>query len=149
MEKIEPEELIEDSIKTNLDLAEIDVPIFGVLQSCLDQDDTEDTYIYVKVDQTSQDLDFVGPNVPHTYSATIGVRMAQSDSRDGKDFVLTCRKVRAVVNLLLGDGCARLDNDGFSCDSVILESTATEFEGGENPINVKTYTLRITGRTEI
>lgn len=94
-------------------------------------------------------MDFTGYNVPHTYNATIGVRMSQSDSATGRDFVLVCRIVRNQIINLLGDGCERLSSDSFNCDSVVLDSTDTEFEGGENPTNVKTYSLKITGRTSI
>lgn len=87
--------------------------------------------------------------MPHTYTATIGVRIAQADSKSGSNFVKICRQIRQSIDLMLGDGCDRLSQGGFFCDSVTLESTATEFDGGDNPINIKSYTLRIVGRTTL
>lgn len=151
MENILPEseEIIERSITDKIVIDGYDIPVLGVLESCLEQTDTKDSYIYVKVDQSSQDLDYVGYHIPHTYTVTIGVRMSQADSFKGKDFVMVCRQVRSYINSFLGDGCESLSTDNFDCDSCMLESTSTEFEGGEDPTNVKTYNLKIVGRIKI
>lgn len=68
-----------------------DYPILGVMQSCIDGIDVHDSYVYIKVDQKSQDMDYVGYTVPHTYTVTIGVHVAQADSRSGYTYVTLCR----------------------------------------------------------
>ena len=105
-----------------------------------------DTFVSVVVDQQSQDLDFRGPRVPHTYRAQVTVRYSIADDPNAAKFRDECRRVRSVLTALTGDGCLDLGADGFACDEFMVDSTSTTFEGGENPCNVKSYTATLRGR---
>ena len=105
-----------------------------------------DTFVSVVVDQQSQDLDFRGPRVPHTYRAQVSVRYSMADDPSAAKFREECRRVRAVLLSLTGDDCANLRADGFACDEFMIDSTSTTFEGGDNPCNVKTYSATVKGR---
>ena len=105
-----------------------------------------DTFVSVVVDQQSQDMDFVGRRVPHTYRAQIAVRYSCADDENAAKFRDECRRVRSALVSLTGDNCTNLGADGFSCDAFVIDSTSTSFEGGENPCNVKTYSATLKGR---
>ena len=106
----------------------------------------DDSLVSVVVDQQSQDLDFRGPRVPHTYRAQVNVRYSMADDPNAAKFRDECRRVRAALLSLTGDDCANLGADGFACDEFMIDSTSTTFEGGDNPCNVKTYSATVKGR---
>ena len=106
----------------------------------------DDSLVSVVVDQQSQDLDFRGPRVPHTYRAQVSVRYSMADDPNAAKFRDECRRVRAALLSLTGDDCANLGADGFACDEFMVDSTSTTFEGGDNPCNVKTYSATVKGR---
>ena len=106
----------------------------------------DDSLVSVVVDQQSQDLDFRGPRVPHTYRAQVTVRYSIADDPNAAKFREECRRVRAAILSLTGDDCTNLRADGFACDEFMVDSTSTTFEGGENPCNVKSYTATLRGR---
>ena len=106
----------------------------------------DDSLVSVVVDQQSQDLDFRGPRVPHTYRAQVSIRYSMADDPNAAKFRDECRRVRAALLSLTGDDCANLGADGFACDEFMIDSTSTTFEGGDNPCNVKTYSATVKGR---
>ena len=106
----------------------------------------DDSIVSVVVDQQSQDLDFRGPRVPHTYRAQVSVRYSMADDPSAAKFREECRRVRAALLSLTGDDCANLGSDRFACDEFMIDSTSTTFEGGDNPCNVKTYSATVKGR---
>ena len=105
-----------------------------------------DSLVSVVVDQQSQDLDFRGNRVPHTYRAQVSVRYSMADDPNAAKFREECRRVRAALLSLTGDDCANLGADGFACDEFMIDSTSTTFEGGDNPCNIKTYSATVKGR---
>ena len=105
-----------------------------------------DSLVSVVIDQQSQDLDFRGPRVPHTYRAQVTVRYSIADDPSAAKFREECRRVRAALLSLTGDDCVDLGADGFACDEFMIDSTSTTFEGGDNPCNVKTYSATVKGR---
>ena len=144
----EPEERIEAAIIAIL-AAHCTVAVEGALTpsdegSVRTIDD--DSLVSVVVDQQSQDLDFRGPRVPHTYRAQVSVRYSMADDPNAAKFREECRRVRAALLSLTGDDCANLGADGFACDEFMIDSTSTTFEGGDNPCNVKTYSATVKGR---
>lgn len=144
----EPEERIEAAIVAIL-AAHCTVAIEGALTpsdegSVRTIDD--DSLVSVVVDQQSQDLDFRGPRVPHTYRAQVSIRYSMADDPNAAKFREECRRVRAALLSLTGDDCANLGADGFACDEFMIDSTSTTFEGGDNPCNVKTYSATVKGR---
>ena len=106
----------------------------------------DDSLVSVVVDQQSQDLDFRGNRVPHTYRAQVSIRYSMADDPNAAKFRDECRRVRAALLSLTGDDCANLGADGFACDEFMIDSTSTTFEGGDNPCNVKTYSATVKGR---
>lgn len=106
----------------------------------------DDSLVSVVVDQQSQDLDFRGNRVPHTYRAQVSIRYSMADDPNAAKFREECRRVRAALLSLTGDDCANLGADGFACDEFMIDSTSTTFEGGDNPCNVKTYSATVKGR---
>ena len=106
----------------------------------------DDSLVSVVVDQQSQDLDFRGHRVPHTYRAQVNVRYSMADDPNAAKFREECRRVRAALLSLTGDDCANLGAEGFACDEFMVDSTSTIFEGGDNPCNVKTYSATVKGR---
>lgn len=106
----------------------------------------DDSLVSVVVDQQSQDLDFRGPRVPHTYRAQVSVRYSMADDPNAAKFREECRRVRAALLSLTGDDCANLGAEGFACDEFMIDSTSTTFEGGDNPCNIKTYSATVKGR---
>ena len=144
----EPEERIEAAIVAIL-AAHCTVAIEGALTpsdegSVRTIDD--DSLVSVVVDQQSQDLDFRGPRVPHTYRAQVSVRYSMADDPNAAKFREECRRVRAAILSLTGDDCTNLRADGFACDEFMIDYTSTTFEGGDNPCNVKTYSATVKGR---
>ena len=144
----EPEERIEAALVAIL-AAHCTVAIEGALTpsdegSVRTIDD--DSLVSVVVDQQSQDLDFRGPRVPHTYRAQVSVRYSMAADPHAAKFREECRRVRAALLSLTGDDCANLGADGFACDEFMIDSTSTTFEGGDNPCNVKTYSATVKGR---
>ena len=106
----------------------------------------DDSLVSVVVDQQSQDLDFRGPRVPHTYRAQVSIRYSMADDPSAAKFREECRRVRAALLSITGDYCANLGADGFACDEFMIDSTSTTFEGGDNPCNIKTYSATVKGR---
>ena len=106
----------------------------------------DDSLVSVVVDQQSQDLDFRGNRVPHTYRAQVSIRYSMADDPSAAKFREECRRVRAALISLTGDDCANLGADGFACDEFMIDSTSTTFEGGDNPCNIKTYSATVKGR---
>ena len=106
----------------------------------------DDSLVSVVVDQQSQDLDFRGNRVPHTYRAQVSIRYSMADDPNAAKFREECRRVRAALLSLTGDDCANLGADGFACDEFMVDSTSTIFEGGDNPCNIKTYSATVKGR---
>ena len=144
----EPEERIEAALVAIL-AAHCTVAVEGALTpsdegSVRTIDD--DSLVSVVVDQQSQDLDFRGPRVPHTYRAQVSIRYSMADDPNAAKFRDECRRVRAALLSLTGDDCANLGADGFACDEFMIDSTSTTFEGGDNPCNVKTYSATVKGR---
>ena len=106
----------------------------------------DDSLVSVVVDQQSQDLDFRGNRVPHTYRAQVSIRYSMADDPNAAKFREECRRVRAALLSLTGDDCANLGAAGFACDEFMIDSTSTTFEGGDNPCNIKTYSATVKGR---
>ena len=106
----------------------------------------DDSLVSVVIDQQSQDLDFRGNRVPHTYRAQVSVRYSMADDPSAAKFREECRRVRAALLSLTGDDCANLGAEGFACDEFMIDSTSTTFEGGDNPCNIKTYSATVKGR---
>lgn len=145
----EPEELIEAAIVAVV-AAGCTTPVHGALTPCTPgkvKELTVDTFVSVEVDQTQQILDFVGMRMPLAFQARVAVHYALADDPTGELFRDECRLVRSSLNALLGDGCDGIDSDGFACDAFTIDSTATIFEGGDNPTMTKTYTATVRGRT--
>lgn len=143
----EPEERIEAALVAIL-AAHCKVAVEGALTPA-DEGSVrtiDDSLVSVVVDQASQDLDFRGPRVPHTYRAQVTVRYSIADDPNAAKFRDECRRVRSVLTAMTGDGCLDLGADGFACDEFMVDSTSTTFEGGENPCNVKSYTATLRGR---
>lgn len=144
----EPEERIEAAIVAIL-AAHCTVAVEGALTPS-DEGTARtidgDSLVSVVVDQASQDLDFRGPRVPHTYRAQVSIHYSMADDPSAAKFREECRRVRAALLSLTGDDCANLGADGFACDEFMIDSTSTTFEGGDNPCNVKTYSATVKGR---
>jgi len=144
----EPEELIEASLVSRLASA-CTIPVEGVLTPASAgsvKSLSADTFVGVKVDQSSQDGDYAY-RAPMTYSATATVHFALADDADGSSFRDECRAVRAALLALIGDRCSALNvSDAFVCDAFALDSTSTNFDGGESPVYTKSYTATIKGR---
>ena len=144
----EPEERIEAAIVALL-LRYCTVTVEGALTPSAEgtaRTIDGDSLVSVVVDQASQDLDFRGPRVPHTYRAQVTVRYSIADDPNAAKFREECRRVRAALLSLTGDDCANLGADGFACDEFMIDSTSTTFEGGDNPCNIKTYSATVKGR---
>ena len=146
---IEPEEVIEAKIVALLAAALTDVDVIGALSPVPEGEQklSPDTYVSVFADVASQDLDWIGPGVPCTYTVRVVVHYANADDRTGAGFRDSCRAVRAALVPLLGDGCAALDGDGFSCDAFTLGSTNTSQDfAADSGGMVKTYNATVNGR---
>ena len=144
----EPEERIEAAIVAIL-AAHCTVAVEGALTPA-DEGSVrtidDDSLVSVVVDQQSQDLDFRGNRVPHTYRAQVSIRYSMADDPNAAKFREECRRVRAALLSLTGDDCANLGAAGFACDEFMIDSTSTTFEGGDNPCNIKTYSATVKGR---
>lgn len=144
----EPEELLEAALVSRLAVVCTTI-VEGVLAPAYAgtvKGLSADTFVGVKVDQSSQDGDYAYRS-PMTYTATVTVHYAQADDATGIDFRNECRAVRAALLGLIGDGCSALDvADAFECASFTLDSTSSNFDGGDNPVYTKSYTATIKGR---
>ena len=144
----EPEERIEAALVAIL-AAHCTVAVDGALTPA-DEGSVrtidDDSLVSVVVDQQSQDLDFRGNRVPHTYRAQVSIRYSMADDPNAAKFREECRRVRAALLSLTGDDCENLGADGFACDEFMIDSTSTIFEGGDNPCNIKTYSATVKGR---
>lgn len=144
----EPEERIEAALVAIL-AAHCTVAVEGALTPANEgsvRTIGDDSLVSVVVDQQSQDLDFRGNRVPHTYRAQVSVRYSMADDPNAAKFREECRRVRAALLSLTGDDCANLGADAFACDEFMIDSTSTTFEGGDNPCNIKTYSATVKGR---
>lgn len=144
----EPEELIEAALVEIL-AAHCTVAVEGALTPANEgsvRTINDDSLVSVVVDQQSQDLDFRGNRVPHTYRAHVSIRYSMADDPNAAKFRDECRRVRAALLSLTGDYCKNLGAAGFACDEFMIDSTSTTFEGGDNPCNIKTYSATVKGR---
>lgn len=144
----EPEERIEAALIAKL-AAVCTLPIDGALEPAAEgtvKHLSGDTFISVVVDQVQQGGDYTGPFVPYSYEATVKVHYSLADDPNAAKFRDECRRVRAVLTALTGDGCANLGAVGYRCDRFTLGVTQTPFDmSGDNPTNTKTYTATIGG----
>ena len=146
---IESEEVIEAKVVALLAAALPDVDVIGALSPVPEGEQklSPDTYVSVFADVASQDLDWKGPGVPCTYSVRVVVHYANADDKSGAGFRDSCRAVRSALVPPLGDGCAALDGDGFSCDAFTLDSTNTSQDfAADSGGMVKTYNATVNGR---
>lgn len=144
----EPEEIVEARIVALIAASMPHVQVVGALAPVDEgQKHSDDTSVSVFVDLAEQTIDFIGPNVPLVLSVRATVHFANADEATGAGFRDACRALRAALLPLLGDGCAALDGDGFSCDAFVLNSTATSFDADAEPGGMaKTYTATVNGR---
>ena len=146
---IEPEEVIEAKLVALLAAALPDVDVIGGLSPVPEGEQklSPDTYVSVFADIASQGIDWTGPGVPCSYSVRVVVHYANADDKSGAGFRDSCRAVRSAISPLLGDGCAALDGDGFSCDAFTLDSTNTSQDfAADSGGMVKTYNATVNGR---
>ena len=146
---IEPEEVIEAKLVALLAAALPDVDVIGALSPVPEGEQklSPDTYVSVFADVASQGIDWTGPGVPCSYSVRVVVHYANADDKSGAGFRDSCRAVRSAISPLLGDGCAALDGDGFSCDAFTLDSTNTSQDfAADSGGMVKTYNATVNGR---
>ena len=146
---IEPEEIIEAKLVALLAAALPDVDVIGALSPVPEGEQklSPDTYVSVFADIASQGIDWTGPGVPCSYSVRVVVHYANADDKSGAGFRDSCRAVRSANSPLLGDGCAALDGDGFSCDAFTLDSTNTSQDfAADSGGMVKTYNATVNGR---
>lgn len=145
----EPEEVIEARLVARIAAAVPSMDVIGALAPVPDGEQklSPDTYAAVFVDLAGQPHDFVGPNLPLEFSVRVAVHYARADDPTGAEFRDACRAVRAALLPLLGDGCAALGGDGFSCDAFVLESTTTAQDADADEGGMaKTYTASVRGR---
>lgn len=138
----EPEEILEQSLAAALSSA-VAIPVEGAITPATAgtvKRLSSDTFVSVVVDLASQDGDITEPVTFLTLNVSVSVHFALADDASGTAFRDECRRVRAALVALTGKGCAALNADGLAVDGFILATTATTFEGGDNPTNVKTYT---------
>lgn len=147
---MEPEEIVEARVVALIAAALPSMQVVGALAPVAEGPKrADDTSVSVFVDLAGQSLDFTGPNVPLVLSVRATVRFANADEATGAGFRDACRALRAALLPLLGDGCAALDGDGFSCDAFVLNSTETSFDAdadAELGGMAKTYTATVNGR---
>ena len=145
----EPEETIEANLSALLAAATPDFDVVGALRPAPDGVEklAPLSRIGVAADLASQDLDWIGPGCPCTYTVRVSLCVAFADDKTGSRFRDTCRILRSVLTTLTGDGCAALDGDGFSCDAFLLDSTQTSVESlGDGEGSFKSYTATVKGR---
>lgn len=143
--QLEPEEVVETSLRGILS-AVLDMRVEGALNPAEKgevKSFNEETYASVKVDLASQDFD--GPTTADmlTLSAVIGIRVAMDDDATGFVFRDQCRKCRAALVSLTGDECERLGGETLAVDGFMVDSTSTDFEDGDSPSKIKTYTATV------
>jgi len=145
----EPEEIVEVALCSALS-AVCTLPVQGAMTPATPGKVKHlegDSCVTVTVDLSSQDMDTPAPAMFLTLSATIGVHYALCDDADGSSYRDECRRVRATLLALTGDGCSALSSAGvLDVDSFILGSTSTTFEAGDAPTNTKTYTATLNVR---
>ena len=146
---IEPEETIEAKLVSALRAAVPEIDVISALAPC-EQGDLKlaaNSCISVFVDLASQDLDWIGPGVPCTYSARVVLKVDFSDDKTGALFRDSARQVRGALAALTGDGCAAVSGDGFACDAFIMGSTNTALDAGDGSgAMAKTYNATVKGR---
>lgn len=145
----EPEETIEANAVALLDAANLDFAVVGALAPAPDGVEklAPLSRVDVTADVASQNMDWIGPGCPCTYTLRVAVQVAFADDKNGALFRDTCRKVRGVLSSLTGDGCAALSGDGFTCDSLLLDTTnTTGVAAGDGVSNYKLYSATVTGR---
>ena len=148
----EPEEIVEARVVALLSGALPGWAVIGALAPAADGGAKRipDTCVLVTADMSSQLLDWCGPGVPCDYTVRAEVRCSEADDETGVIFRDTCRAVRAALETILGDGCSRLDGDGFECDSFRLAPTSTkEARSDDDSGKRKTYSASVTGRYHI
>lgn len=143
----ESEEIIEgairDAISAAVDGILVDGPLNPAQEGVLKH--SEDTYIGVTVDIASQELDTVRAT-PMTYSVSVSVNVAYADDKTGTLFRDTCRAVRGVLSMFLGDGCSAISTDEFRCDAFMLNGTTTRLDlSVEGGAMTKTYAASTVG----
>jgi len=146
---IEPEETIEAKLVYALRAAVPEIDVIGALAPC-EQGDLKlaaNSCISVFVDLASQDLDWIGPGVPCTYSARVVLKVDFSDDKTGALFRDSAHQVRGALAAFTGDGCAAMSGDGFACDEFIMDSTNTVLGAGDGSGAIsKTYNATVKGR---
>lgn len=147
----EPEEIIEARFAALIAAAVPGVAVVGLLTPS--EPGTEktapDTRISIAADVDEQSFDSRVANVPYRFTVRITVRVALADDASGILFRDTCRAVYGAIHGILGDGCSAVSADGFTCDGVVREPTATTIDtsaNNENSAWTKTYPLAVTGR---
>lgn len=146
---IEPEEIIEARIVAALVAANVPLEVIGAIAPA---SEGEEKYaplsqVYVVADAASQDMDWIGPGVPCSYTVRVSVHVAFADDKTGALFRDVCRVVRGTLAALMGDGCDSLSGDGFSCDGFTLDGTSTALETvGDGEGMTKSYTATVKGR---
>jgi len=141
----EPEETIEVALCGILANA-CTIPVEGALTPATEgtvKRLSSDTFISVMVDLASQDLDQLSPAMFITLTANVAVHYALADDADGSSYRDECRRCRAALVALTGDGCAALTTASVAVDGFVINSTTTSFEAGDNPVNTKTYTATV------
>lgn len=147
----EPEEIIEARFAALIAAAVPGVAVVGLLTPS--EPGTEktapDTCISIAADVDEQSFDSRVANVPYRFTVRITVRVAIADDASGILFRDTCRAVYGAIHGILGDGCSAVSADGFTCDGVTRDPTATNIDtsaNNENSAWTKTYPLAVTGR---
>jgi hypothetical protein len=146
---IEPEETIESKIVAALVAANVPLAVIGALAPAPEGEEKTAplSQVYVAADVASQDMDWIGPGVPFTYTVRVSVHVAFADDKTGALFRDSARIVRGALAALNGDGCAALEGDGFYCDSFTLDGTSTALEAmGDGEGMTKSYTATVKGR---
>lgn len=146
---IEPEEIVAANAAALLSAANPGLVVVSALAPAEDGADkiAPVSHIGVVADVAGQGIDCEGGGMPFTYTLRVAVRVAFADDKSGCRFRDACRAVRGVLNSLLGDGCAALDGEGFSCDAFMLDPTVTALESlGDGDGMNKTYSATVSGR---
>ena len=145
----EPEVIIEAKLTALLAAAVPALDVVGALELCEpgDMKIAAHSNVSVVVDLASQDIDFAGPNIPCSYSVRVGVNVTFDVDKDGSIFRDATRSVRAALSTLMGDRCAALDGDGFSCDAFVMGPTQTSIAAADGSGAMsKNYTATLVGR---
>ena len=143
----EAEEIVEARIcgflSARVQAAGLAIPVRGALNPAPEGEVRQSggSFITVYVDQAESLDDMLRP--PCRWTVRVAVRVDYSEDPTGDMFRLACRAVRSALGALLGDSCASLDGDGYRCDALRLDATATE---ESEDAMAKTYTATVTGR---